>query len=218
MGRCIALDQHNTMARAHMHAGPCLAPTAAGAYGEAFWKLAALDLQLGMQQSSLSDAPAFVSLFLRAVQPRSAAKVLCLEAYSASALQYVLQAHYAPHHNLDVGTCYCLDTPTTAEVAKALPGMLQSVGVPGSQSLCGEASEEAKLAAFTAQSSQHVCGVANSVDVVIGAQHLPSVPCSPILLYLALIFSICISAPFAAVGGRVSPIGSHCDPPGHSFV
>lgn len=159
----------------NVYAGFCLAPAMAGpSDGLPFWKLAAIDLQLGIQQSSLSDAPALIPLFLRAVRDGEAATVLSLEAYGSSALQYLLQAHYAPHHKLDLGTCYCLDTPATAEAAKALPGMLQCVGVPGSQQLCGDSSEEDKLAAFTAESSQHVCGVANGVDVVVGVLFIAS--------------------------------------------
>lgn len=153
-----------------MCTGSCVAPAAQGVHGLSFWKLAALDLQLGIQltDESLSDSPSLIPLFLRSVKDGEAASVLSLEAYSSSALRYMLQAHYAPHHKLDLGKCYCLDTPATADMAKALPGMLQSAELPGSQQLCSESSQEAKLAAFTAESSQHVCSIANNVDVVIG--------------------------------------------------
>jgi hypothetical protein len=160
-----------------MHAGSCLAPAMQGPCSTSFWKLAAIDLQLGEQEASLSATPALVPLFLKAVKDDEAATVLCLEAYGASALQYLLLAHHAPHHKFNLGTCYCLETPASSEVAKVLPGMLRCVELPGSQQLCAESSQVDKLAAFTAGSSRHLCQTANSADIVIGVQ--PSTPVAP---------------------------------------
>lgn len=138
-----------------------------------------MDLQLIIQQDSLSDTQALVPLFLRAASDGGLASVLSLEAYGSSAVQYVLQAHYAPHHKLDLGTCFTLDTPSAAELSKALPGMMQSVGVPGSQELHKDSTQEVKLAAFTAESSRHVCSIAGNADIVIGVSSTAPFVVSP---------------------------------------
>lgn len=150
----------------------------ASRYGPSFWKLAALDLQLGIQQPSLSDAPCFAPLFLRPVQEGHAVTILSLAAYEASTLEYILHAQHAQHHKLSLDTCYCLSSQAAEEVAEALPGMVQCLQLRGGRQLSAASSQEDKLAFFTASTSERVCGTVQQVDVVIGARCSSSCMCS----------------------------------------
>jgi hypothetical protein len=150
-------------------AGACLALAGTGQYGPSFWKLAALDLQLGIRQPSLSDAACMAPLFLRPATDASAVTVLNLAAYDAGALVYLLHAHHAPHHKLKLDTCYCLSSPAAEEAARTLPGLVQCVRLQGADSLSEASSQEQKLACFTADSSRHVCGHVQEADVVLGS-------------------------------------------------
>ena len=134
-----------------MHVGACVAPVATPQIGRAFWKLAALDLQLGMpedpaRQVFCATTP-FMSQLLRPAVPPSVtpadaaaqsaglplhgASVLSLSFYDASLVDYLAAAHASPTHTLHLQRVYSLLDPkaATGGAAAAAPGLARWVSL-----------------------------------------------------------------------------------------
>jgi hypothetical protein len=169
-----------------LHAGACIAPRSAGRYKRSFWKLAALDRQLGAFETgptSFSSPPTFASNFLRAVAtapappaaaaagliavPACPATVLCLATRDSSAAEYVALCHASGEHTLQLGRLFCFETPGLADLERVLPGFIKRL-TPGISTPQRGAHESERLAFFSVVTSDAVAAQAGKVDVVIG--------------------------------------------------
>lgn len=167
------------------HAGSCIAPRVTGRFGPGFWKLACLDMQLGFYDADPTLSPgtqAFTSYFLRPTQPSCPMSFLSLASYDSSCVEYLVHAHRAPHHSLALGSGYCLGIASSCQESSdvAFPGWTQHILLNNQSAPPVDASQEAKLQAFTAESCSQVAAVAGLVDTVIGVHHLL------LVLFLAL--------------------------------
>eukprot|EP00892_Ulva_mutabilis_P007493 jgi/Ulvmu1/5115/UM021_0132.1 len=155
------------------HTGSCVAPRVHGRYGPGFWKLAALDMQLGFYDAAptlSTTIRAFTSYFLRPTEAGCPMSFLSLASYDYSTVEYLMHAHRAPHHSLTLGSGFRLEVAVPCEEASdaAFTGWALRIPLHGQPAPRVDASQEAKLDAFTAESSRQVAAAAGAVDTVIG--------------------------------------------------
>jgi hypothetical protein len=161
-----------------MISGPCAAPRSTESMRRPFWKLAALDVQLGEFNpiDSFGVGPHFISRFLGpAWISQNPQTIVCsLSMYESAALDYVVAAHASQRHPLCLQHVFAFGVAKpSAAAADSFPGLISTI-TPAVTLPTPQSSQEEKVLAFNEAMSDVVSATVGTADVVLGSlQHCP---------------------------------------------